>query len=232
MIFCWIVGALEQKKHKFKKEIFFTFLKPNHKMKLLKNLPSGTFTYLVIVLVMTNNIEHLAFVHYNIARHWFSYDWMNHLHSVVVVVIIELSIIELVRRGKISFAGFYTFCLFILSLIYYPLYDYVLQAAWGNLIAAIVFSFMFTISIYYFAILAAEKKDVNNESDIKKRHVDTTKMLLEAENKLILFDAMKTELEELRIFKAFELSKRICPHCNETFPSENSKRGHMANCKK
>jgi hypothetical protein len=202
-------------------------------MKLLSKLPSGTFTYIVIILVMINNIEHLAWVHYNIARHWFQYDWMNHLHSVIVVVIIELSIIELVRRGKIGFAGFYTLCLFILCLIYYPLADYKDKAAWGNLIAAIIFSLMFTISIWYFSILAAEKNEEKEDAGNYLEKYSTTKRLLtEAERKLILFDSLGKEVEDLRKFKARMQSNCICPNCGKEFASEYAKRGHMANCKK
>jgi hypothetical protein len=202
-------------------------------MKLFKKLPSGTFTYLVIVLVMINNIEHLAYVHYNIARHWFHIDWMNPWHSVLVVVIIELSIIELVRRGKIGFAGFYTLCLFVLCLIYYPLDTYVAQAAWGNLIAAVVFSFMFTISIWYFSILAAETKEEKQQAEVyEKKYFESSRLLADANRKLILYDEQKTELYELRKYKALEDAKRECPHCHTIFESEYAKRGHMANCKK
>jgi len=201
-------------------------------MKFLNKLPAGTFTYLVIVLVMVNNIEHLAWVHYNIARHWFQYDWINHLHSVIVVVIIELSIIELVRRGKIGFAGFYTLCLFILCLIYYPLSDYKEKAAYGNLIAAIIFSLMFTISIWYFSILAAEKKEEQEEAEnYMKKYSQASRSLIEAERKLVLFDALKTEVEELRKYKVQMQSICTCPNCFKEFGSENAKRGHMATCK-
>jgi hypothetical protein len=191
------------------------------------------FTYLVIILVMINNIEHLAYVHFGLARHWFRYEWMNQLHSIIVVVIIELSIIELVRRGKIGFAGFYTLCLFVLSLIYYPLSEYVNRAAWGSLIAAIVFSIMFTISIWYFSVLAAEKKEEEDELEsYKNSYLKASRSLTELERKLVLYDSLKSEVEELRRFKAITQASCICPNCNREFPTENAKRGHMANCKK
>jgi hypothetical protein len=194
---------------------------------------SKAFTYIVIALVMVNNIEHLAYVHYSIARRWFQFDWMNQAHSVIVVVIVELAIIELVRRGKSGFAGFFTLCLFILSLIYYPLSSYLVSAAWGNLIAAVVFSIMFTISIWYFSLLAAEENEENNENEsYRKKYQELAKTVNEWQRKLALFNTMETELAELRKFKAVSELSCICPNCEKVFPSENAKRGHMATCNK
>lgn len=182
---------------------------------------------------MVNNIEHLAYVHYTIARHWFLFPWMNEGHSVLVVIIVELSIIELVRRGKIGFAGFFTLCLFILSLIYYPLSEYAEKRMWGSLIAAIVFSIMFTVSILYFAVLAAERKqEIDEEESYKSKYFYISRLHAEMERKIIVLDSLQIEVEQLRQFKSISLANCICPNCNKEFSTEYAKRGHMATCKK
>ena len=134
---------------------------------------TDNFIVLVIILVMLNNIEHLAYVHHQIARQAFPTIQLNWWHSIFVVIIIELSIIVLVRKGKNTFAGAYTFMLFVLSLIYYPLPQYWQNAQYGLFIAAIVYSLMFTISIYYFAIMAAEKSSENSLLMNKVRQLDS-----------------------------------------------------------
>lgn len=131
---------------------------------------------LVIALVMLNNIEHLAWVHYDIARHVFSADWMNWTHSVMVVVIIEIAIIVLVRKGMDVFAGVYTFMLLILTLLYYPLGEYWVNGEFARLLAAVIYSLMFTLSIWYFARMAAMKnRSAEKESEYKMKFYELSK---------------------------------------------------------
>jgi len=69
------------------------------------------FVLLVILLVMANNIEHLSWVHQLIARKWFSGSiW----HSIAVVIIIELAIIVMVKKGELGFAFLFASCIFVL----------------------------------------------------------------------------------------------------------------------
>lgn len=131
---------------------------------------------LVIALVMLNNIEHLAWVHYDIARRVFAADWMNWLHSVLVVVIIEIAIIVLVRKGMDVFAGVYTFMLLILTLLYYPLGEYWNNGELARLLAAIIYSLMFTLSIWYFARMAAMKKrTAEKEGEFQLKYYELAK---------------------------------------------------------
>jgi|GEM_PF-1949857 Membrane-bound metallopeptidase len=133
----------------------------------------------VIALVMLNNIEHLAYVHYIIARHLFPTYEQNWWHSILVVIIIELSIIVLVNKGQENFALVYTLCLFALSLIYYPLDEYWQNGQYGRFMAAIIYSLMFTISIYYFARMAAERSYENSKLLNRTRELDEARAELQ-----------------------------------------------------
>lgn len=156
---------------------------------------------IVIALVMLNNIEHLAYVHHRIARLLFPTCQMNWWHSILVVIIIELSIIVLVNKGQKAFALVYTLMLFVLSLIYYPLDQYWINGQYGLFCAAIVYSLMFTISIYYFACMAAERSWENGKIMTLTREKDKAAAELqelraalhESEKKL---QETETELQE------------------------------------
>lgn len=131
---------------------------------ILKNLtPFDKVVLIVITLVMANNVEHLAFVHYSIARHSLGTHLLNTLHSVLVVLIVELSIIVMVFKGQHVYAGMYTLFLFILSLIYYPLDTFWNNRQYGFFIASIIYSLMFTLSIWYFSRMAAKRQEENSE---------------------------------------------------------------------
>jgi predicted Zn-ribbon and HTH transcriptional regulator len=151
---------------------------------------------LVIILVMLNNVEHLAWVHYDIARHVFPTILMNKAHSIIVVVIIELAIIVLVRRGMDAFAGVYTVMLLALSLLYYPMSEYWKTGEYARFIAAIIYSLMFTLSIWYFARMAAEKKlNAAKEEGYKQKWYAANKQLEQNGSKL---QKLEAELQQIR----------------------------------
>ncbi len=57
----------------------------------------------VITLVMLNNVEHMAVVHHELSRKLFPEllgDWVNKLHSFIVVIIFEIVLITFVRERK------------------------------------------------------------------------------------------------------------------------------------
>jgi hypothetical protein len=204
----------------------------------------------VIALAMLNNVEHLAYVHHSIARGSFHLEWANKAHSIVVVLILEVIIVTLAHYGQRAFAGFYTLMLFCLQLIYYPLSDYLHNGETGKFMAAIIYSAMFTISIYYFSIMAAkqngpsankkqfagELEQVNkhlqqseNFQEKKAKELEQTKRELEqTQNSL---QEIKSDLQELRAFKELYVTVCTCPKCGQVFPSESSKRSHMGKCK-
>lgn len=130
-----------------------------------KYLTAENVILFVIALAMLNNVEHLAYVHHSIARLSFPYAWMNKAHSIVVVLILEVIIITLAHYGQRKFAGFYTLMLFCLQLIYYPLTDYLAAGEFGKFFAAVIYSSMFTISIYYFSIMAAKRQELAARRD-------------------------------------------------------------------
>jgi hypothetical protein len=151
---------------------------------ILNTFKSSQFwTMVVVALVMINNIEHLAYVHYSIARHVFHNPILDKGHSIIVVVIIELSIIVLVSKGQDVFAFVYTFMLLVLSMLYYPLDQYWFNGEYGKLIAAIVYSFMFTLSIYYFSRMAAERNWENSQIREKNKRLDAAAIELQQLNK-------------------------------------------------
>ena len=113
----------------------------------------------VITLVMLNNVEHLAVVHHELSRKLFPElfgDWLNKLHSFIVVIIFEIVLITFVREGKKGYSIFFTFCIWILSMIYYHAPALFMNEQWTALTAAAVYSTIFTISIYMFSEMLAE----------------------------------------------------------------------------
>ncbi|NJM13998.1 MAG: hypothetical protein HC896_00190 [Bacteroidales bacterium] len=76
----------------------------------MKNLlKTKNIIYLVIALVMLNNVEHLAYVHQMIARKIFGTVGLNWWHSIGSVLVVELAIMVFVIRGQDVFAGMFTF---------------------------------------------------------------------------------------------------------------------------
>lgn len=231
-------------------------------MKSIKEIFNNLSTFdkiilIVITLVMANNVEHLAWVHYSIARHALGSVLLNKIHSILVVVIVELAIMAMVFKGEEGFAGLYTFFLLALSLIYYPLKQYWINGEWEKFIAAIIFSLMFTLSIWYFARVAAKRKQDANEVEqylvkygnaarelaATKATVNTLRDQLEqfssnsqknaateteATRKL---QQLEKELHELRQYKKQVTAACTCRYCNTVFESEASKRSHEGKCK-
>lgn len=218
----------------------------------------SVFLYSVIALVMLNNIEHLAWVHHDIARHVFPLPWLNKAHSVAVVIIIELSIIVLVRRGQHQFALVYTLMLLALSLIYYPVGEYWANGQHGRAIAAVIYSLMFTLSIYYFARMAAGEKspDAERVQELisKLHHTNTSMQQKDKELQQLTAELQErtSKLEELAVEMQHErkgnlqaraelqqlreLEKKVtasctCDKCGHVFPSEAARRSHAGKCK-
>jgi hypothetical protein len=152
----------------------------------ISKLNTENFVVMVIVLVMLNNVEHLAFVHHSMSRLLFPTYEMNWWHSILVVLIIEVSIIVLVNKGQQTFALVYAMCIFVLSLIYYPLDVYWKNGQYGLFAAAIIYSFMFTISIYYFACMRAEKSWENSQLRERNKRLDTLAVEMQQLTKRLL----------------------------------------------
>ena len=195
----------------------------------------NNFVLLVIVLVMANNIEHLSWVHQLIARHWFG-SGVSIAHSIIVVVIIELGIIVLIKKGEIGYALMFSVCIFILSLIYYPIGDYYTTHDWSKAIAAVVYSYMYSFSIFHFSVIQAKANEASEATDkthtelqIKTRQV---KELTEAQQSNV------TDLAKIRVqLQSFETlqnqinKERTCPKCGKLCESANSRRSHQGRCK-
>jgi hypothetical protein len=228
----------------------------------IKSIAGRIFTknnvvYLILALTMLNNLEHVAWVHHNIARGSFHNALLDKSHSIIVVLIIELGIVYLVHKGEHVFAGVFTFLLFLLQLIYYPLYEFVKTGQWENFIASIIFSLLFTISIYYFSIIAAKRKQ--NASMLEQFRAKNKELYDKVHHYIQQLKALKTvvdqskakmeqkdsELQQLRkdllekAKKLQELEKYqqqmklacTCEKCGKVFDSEASKRSHAGRCK-
>jgi K+-sensing histidine kinase KdpD len=211
----------------------------------------------IIALVMINNVEHLAWVHYNIARHVFHNPVLDRAHSIAVVIIIELSIILLVARGLHVFAGVYTFMLLVLQLLYYPLATYYSSGEYGKLLAAAIYSCMFTLSIYYFARMAANRQQNASEleqaqkrlcelerelhysgSNLQQMQTSLQQVqtsLQQRDNELqqsqTEMQQLKKQLQQLRHLEIEAAAACTCDKCGQKFASEASKRSHSGRCK-
>jgi hypothetical protein len=191
------------------------------------------FVLLVIILVMANNIEHLSWVHQLIARKWFNASvW----HSIAVVIIIELGIIVMVKKGEIGFAFLFAACIFILSLIYYPVGEFYQAHDWSKLIAAVVYSYMFSFSIFHFAVIQAKENEVTEATDrthaelqLKTRQV---KELTEAQQQNVAdLTKIRAQLQSFETLQNEINKERTCPKCGKLCESANSRRSHQGRCK-
>jgi len=187
---------------------------------------------------MLNNVEHFAFVHNSISHTVFGeISW---IHSVVVVLIIEGMIILFAVNGKEEYVYIFTLCLFVLQLIYYPLDSYWNDAEYGKLIAAVIFSFLFTFSIYYYAkLIADEIKDTLEVSNLTTQLSETRVSLA---NKLIEFNdfiskalVKDKKLDDLQYkYDALleEKNNHTCASCGQWFNSIASRNHHTPRCSK
>lgn len=212
--------------------------------------------YLIIALVMLNNVEHLAFVHQMIARKLFGTAELNWWHSVASVCVVELAIMVFVVRGEDAFAAMFAFMLFALSLIYYPICEYWNNGEYGKLLASILYSGMFTISIYYFSRMAANRQQADAELEQYKtkyfeaermRHETIEKLSTAAKNyssaqaKLQQVEAelqqktkelhqLNAELLQLKKMELEVAAACTCKKCGSKFQKEASRRSHEGRC--
>jgi len=170
------------------------------------------FTLLVIVMVMINNIEHISFVHYSFAQHVFPqlpYDWLNKLHSAIVVVIIELSIIVFVIKGKKIWAGLFTFSIFILSIVYYDVIDGYELMTTQEKVSTILLSLIYTISIYIFSDMFSE--NINKDSlisELDRTISEKEQTISEKDQELKTIRNSKTDLERTKSKLGLDIMNR------------------------
>ncbi|NJM13997.1 MAG: hypothetical protein HC896_00185 [Bacteroidales bacterium] len=146
--------------------------------------------------------------------------------------------------------------LFALSLIYYPIDVYWQNGQYGRLLASVLYSGMFTISIYYFSRMAADRQEADAElHQYRSKYFDTemklheTTSTLNQTNKLLqettskqdelektlhqrtneLHEA-KTELLQLKKMELEVAAACTCKKCGRTFLSEASRRSHEGRC--
>lgn len=163
-------------------------------LKLDITITPKTRALLVIILVMVNNVEHLAHVHFGIARHNLGFSMQAYaIHSIIVVLIVELAIIEFVRRGKHIYAAVYTALLFVLQMVYYPIQTWLQNGDYDKVLAAVIYCILFTLSIYHFAKLFAEKEQPAEVTEALNKFHEASK----ANDKLAAnVLQLKTELQQ------------------------------------
>jgi len=213
-------------------------------MKIPKNI-----LLLVIALVMLNNVEHLALVHYTIAQRPFpilAFDWVNKAHSTLVVIIFEIVIITFVLAGKKGFSIFFTWCLFILSMIYYDAPGLMISARHQDLVAATVYSTIYSISIYMFSEMLAQWYHEQRMDQFAQKKIDGLRAdlsearegLKQSATTITKLEASQIELQQLRVqLKQYEKEKQVarerltCPFCH-TFQAETEGqlRSHKGHC--
>lgn len=159
----------------------------------MRNLDIDNFIKIVIGLVMFNNIEHISSVHYLYAQKVFpiinNFDILNKLHSILVVVIIELSIIVFALKGNKLWTLLFTFCIFILSLIYYNVLDQFHFMNFQEIISKIILSLIFTVSIYIFSEMFA--KSEKDKADLSSTGAEIT-------NRKAYLKQLSKELDDTR----------------------------------
>jgi hypothetical protein len=127
-------------------------------------LQTNKFLLLVVVLAMLNNLEHSANVYYSISKHTFGIEWLDWTHAALVVLIIDLAIIAFVVNGRHLEAGLYGVAICIINLVYsdginmffmepLPEGEKINQG-----VAKVIYSIMFTYSIYIFSKMYFEKQ--------------------------------------------------------------------------
>jgi len=214
----------------------------------------------VITLVMLNNVEHLAVVHHELSRKLFPEllgDWVNKLHSFIVVIIFEIVLITFVREGKKGYSFFFTFCIWVLSMIYYHAPQLIAEGQWEKALAASVYSTIFSISIYMFSEMLAEwyqeenmvkilsTKLIEHQAEIKNLKVrgqdlEASAMQWQAqcEQAQSAVDQLKAQISTLQsqIHKYSEAESKAkksltCPHCKDFIAeSEAQLRSHKGHC--
>lgn len=192
---------------------------------------------IVIILVMTNNLEHLAYVHYNVS-HQLLGGIGSIIHSIVSVFVIELSIIAFVRNGMKKFALLFTIFLFVLSMLYYPVRNYAIQGQWEELLAALVYSLLYTISIYMFSELYYSKIKAISEDKTQSTILGYTEEIEELKNTLRIanmdISIARNEVKEQKESweeKAKQWDEACrCEYCGEMQESPDKKRIHKGRC--
>jgi len=191
------------------------------------------FVLLVILLVMANNIEHLSWVHQLIARKWFSGSiW----HSIAVVIIIELAIIVMVKKGELGFAFLFASCIFVLSLIYYPVGEFYQAKEWGKLIGSVVYSYMYSFSIFHFAVIQAKENEASEAETRTHAELLEQKKIVKQQSETIRENAayiaqLNEKLESLTTVQALTKEQSTCPRCGKICNSVNSRNSHLRWCK-
>jgi hypothetical protein len=127
-------------------------------------LQTNKFLLLVVTLAMLNNLEHSANVYYSISKHTFGIEWLDWTHAALVVLIIDLAIIAFVVNGRHLEAGLYGVAICIINLVYSDGINmfFMEPLAMGEKInqgvAKVIYSIMFTYSIYIFSKMYFEKQ--------------------------------------------------------------------------
>lgn len=221
---------------------------------------SKTILFIVITLVMLNNVEHLAVVHYSIAQRpfpVFEFDWLNKLHSLGVVIIFEVVVITFVREGKKEFSLFFTICIWVLSMIYYETPTLLATNHWKELTAASVYSTIFTISIYMCSEMLAQWYQEGNmvsilsakinelRSQVKDLQANCTTWEAKAMKLQLELDQLKESSTDkdhkiqalTRLVDGYQKNQEkvkealTCPHCkNFIAGNEAQLRSHKGHC--
>ena len=174
-----------------------------------QQLNLNNFITIVIALVMINNIEHIASVHYHFAQKVFpnlEWDILNKLHSVMVVVIVELSIIVFAIKGKKAWTLFFTFCIFILSLVYYDVISNWSEMSWQERITKIVLSIIFTVSIYIFSEMYAKRQQ--QKASLSKEEATIEQRKATANQLGLQIDKSRAEISEAKVTIGFLQEKQ------------------------
>ncbi len=207
------------------------------------------FLLFVAVLALLNNLEHSTHLYNSISDTMFDHDWMNWVYCTFVNLLIDLAVIAFVVNGRHKEAGLYAFLIFLINLLYYKGLG-IFPIEVNDRIAYVIYSFMFTYSIYIFSKLyfAKLKKDetaydlyenlrLSNEKihsineSIKELTEAHTKKDLEIrqlnEKMLILNESNK----ELSYFRTKRIAELTCKECGHIAENDFGVSGHKKGCK-
>jgi len=107
---------------------------------------------------------------------------------------------------------------------------------WGKLIGSVVYSYMYSFSIFHFAVIQAKENETSEaETRTHAELVQSKKQVKELTDTLQQNHADMAKIRaQLASFQTLqnEINKeRTCPKCGIMFESANSRRSHQGRCK-
>jgi hypothetical protein len=199
-------------------------------------------------LALLNNLKHSTVVYHSISGNEFE-DWFDQIYDISVNIVVDLSVFAFVLKGRHIEAGVYAFFILMINILYYSQICQWMDELTAKRIAAIVYSLMFTYSIFIFSYLISIKLKGNDlmqklnallhefkaklleaEASIKLLNEKLMKLSSEKASIEASYNQVQAELKDLRLFKENRLKDLTC-ECGFVAPNDYGLSGHRKGCK-